>query len=86
MYIIKMKLINANYLSIIIKIINKTLQILHPYDFDLQDLIPFLKFSRLGILVNDNNRICQSLFPIKLTVSVSYVVVLTTRKSVSDPF
>ena len=36
------------------------------------------------MLFNDDGRICQSLFPMKLTISMPYVIVLTTGKSVSS--
>ena len=49
-------------------------------------VLSFLKFLRLGMLFNDDGKICQSLFPMNLTVSIPYVVVLTTGKIVSDPF
>ena len=60
----------------------RVLQVLRPQDFDLQDLIPLLKFSGLEMLFNDDGRICQSLFPTKSTVSMPYVVFMTIGKSV----
>ena len=64
----------------------KDLQILQPHDVNLQDLISFLKRPRLVVLFSDDDRICQSLFPMNLTVSIPYVLVLTTGRSLSVPF
>ena len=63
----------------------KILQILQLHEFDLHDQISILNFSMLGMLLNFGGKVCHSLLPMNLAVTILYVAVLTAGDSVSTP-